>query len=430
MVSRQSAIIFWAIPVCLLLYVWQGYFLHRSATAWLFTSFGGLLVGYGFLLKLPERWGWASGWLFRGCLLLATPWLSDDYVRFIWDGRLLANGVNPYLTLPSALVGTSAAQQAHLTDSLFRLLNSPHYYTVYPPFNQALFGLSAFFSGQNIFVNVIWLRIWILLAEAGTAWLLPRLLTRFRLPTRTALLYWLNPLVILELTGNLHFEAVMISLLLWAVWLLLRRESSNVGSAAVGALAIVTKLLPLLFMPLLIRRLGWKWGLLYALLVSGLTVALFAPFFSLDLVRNFLSSVNLYFQKFEFNASVYYLIREAGYWTTGYNIIETAGKVLSLATLMGVLWISFRSSWTTSLPLWILTFYFALATTVHPWYLTTLVAASVFSPYRFAIVWSGAVFLTYSAYGQVPYRENLWLTALEYGVVVLFAGWEWRKKTV
>jgi alpha-1,6-mannosyltransferase len=268
---------------------------------------------------------------------------------------------------------------------------------------------------------VVWLRVPIILAEIGSLWLMTRLLRRLHMNPNLALVYGLNPLVILELTGNLHFEAVMIFFTLLATWLLVNHRWAL--SAGALALAIGTKLLPLLLMPLVIRRVGWKQGILYSALTGALTIALFTPFASLELARNVFSSINLYFQKFEFNASVYYILRAMGYWIKGYNAIEHIGLWLSVTTTLSILWISFR--WrrpSAAIQLVaILTLYLGLATTVHPWYVTTLVAASVFSRFRYPLVWSALIPLSYFTYYGQPYQENLWLTAIEYGLVLLIA---------
>ena len=61
---------------------------------------------------------------------------------------------------------------------------------------------------------------------------------------------------------------------------------------------------------------------------------------------------------------------------------------------------------------------------MHPWYLATLVILSVFTNYRFPIVWSVVIVLSYQAYANIPWKENLWLIALEYLVVYGFLLWE------
>lgn len=76
-----------------------------------------------------------------------------------------------------------------------------------------------------------------------------------------------------------------------------------------------------------------------------------------------------------------------------------------------------------------ISFYLLLATTVHPWYLITPLTVCLFTKYRFPIVWSATVMLSYSAYGENGVAENPWLIALEYLTVAGFALWEigWRK---
>lgn len=416
------------LTVSAILYFVIGYFVPRQQFGLLLGLLMGLFLGYALVVPSParrrdegniDRFLFGSAILFRFLLLFAMPQLSDDVYRFVWDGRLMAYGYNPYLYLPNQLLNTPVAAVCGLDQSLFRQLNSPNYFTVYPPINQALFGLASWLSGGNLLWNVVWLRVPIVLAEIGSLWLMAKLLHRLGKSPNLALLYGLNPLVILEPTGNLHFEAVMIFFALLAAWLF--RKGRWAMSAGALALAIGTKLLPLLLLPLVVRHLGWRKGIGYAVLTGVLTAALFTPFASLELVRNVASSLNLYFQKFEFNASVYYVLRAVGYWLKGYNAIERIGFWLSVTTTLSVLWIAFR--WRT-VPASIqliatLTLYFAFATTVHAWYITTLIAASVFTRFRYPVVWSVMIPLSYFTYQTQPYRENLWLTAVEYGIVAV-----------
>ena len=85
-----------------------------------------------------------------------------------------------------------------------------------------------------------------------------------------------------------------------------------------------------MFLPLLFRRLGWKKALGYYAVTSILLLLFFLPFLSGAFAENFFSSINLWFQKFEFNASFYYLIRWIGYEIEGYNIIAYAGPAMAL----------------------------------------------------------------------------------------------------
>ena len=69
-------------------------------------------------------------------------------------------------------------------------------------------------------------------------------------------------------------------------------------------------------------------------------------------------------------------------------------------------------------------FYFLLSTTVHPWYVATPLLLCLFTNYRFPVVWSALIVLSYSAYGVDGFDEDPILIAVEYAVVIGFALWE------
>ena len=385
--------------------------------------------------RLALRYAVGAGFVFRLLWLPAAPALSDDYHRFRWDGLLVAGGQNPFLHRPDELqsagsewlVGEQSQPTRQLLTALYPKLNSPHYYSVYPPVCQAVFGAAAWVFPQSERGFILVLRLVILGAEVGTTLLLLSLLRTFGHPTRRVLWYVLNPLVIVELTGNLHFEALLICGLLAAWWALARGH--RYWSAGALGLAVATKLVPLLALPFLIRRLGWGAFLRYASVVGIVVGGLFAPFISAELIRNIGRSLDLYFHTFEFNASFYYVLRAIGYGLVGYNTIGTLGTGLALAAgllLLGLAWREKKPTLATlgQVLLLALTTYYLLATIVHPWYLAPLVALSCFTPYRYPIVWSGLVMVSYATYQTSAYTENLMLVGLEYCVVLGVILWE------
>lgn len=406
-------------------YGWMGYGLVRTQTGELLLSFGTVFLCYGLIISQKwsdqtlKKWLWASIF-FRFIFLFSTPTLSDDYARFVWDGRLLSAGYNPYLYLPTQILNEPWASAIGLTPTLFEQLNSPQYFTVYPPLNQMIFAMTTWLSGGDFGFNLVFLRIVIILAEIGTMlYLLPSLSAKIfpHSPRyKASLVYGLNPLVIAELTGNLHFEAVTLFFILSTV-LLFYQKRPHLSAIALAAGAGV-KLLPLIFVPLLAYRLGGLRAVRYMVIVGATTAVVWWPFFSLDLGQNVWKSLDLYFQKFEFNASFYYLFRQVGYWLKGYNIIETLGPLLSFLSLGGIIWLATKHGLLSQKMLLTLTLYFLLATTVHPWYITTLVALGALTHRWYPVVWSALLPLTYVAYGAVPYQENLWLLWVEYLIVL------------
>jgi len=140
------------------------------------------------------------------------------------------------------------------------------------------------------------------------------------------------------------------------------------------------------------------------------------------------SSISLFFQKFEFNASLYYILREVGYMVKGYNIIQTLGPYLAMGAFLSIVFYSIkeyrsRVNIATAM-MFSYCIYILWATTVHPWYITPVVALSVFGTFKFSVVWSFLVFLTYVGYDQNGFNENLWIVAIEYSFALGFLFWE------
>jgi alpha-1,6-mannosyltransferase len=404
---------YWAIS-----HLWQ-----RTATFELLLTFGGLFVIYIWVtnttLSVPTQYFWlVAALLFRILFLFNYPSLSDDYVRFIWDGRLLLNHQNPYLYRPDELLHVARASQYGLNETLYQSLNSPHYYSVYPPFNQAIFRLAAWAGQGADLQTIIALKCCILIPEIISICLLSHWLN-----IQKTLIYALNPLVIIELTGNVHFEAFTVLFLIVFIRFLLQQQYFK--SSLALTLAISVKFLPLILLPILVKKSGWRRGVLYSFLIVILNVFLFLPFVDIPHLQHIKSSLGLYFQRFEFNASLYYLVRQIGFWFVNYNLIQIIGPTLAVLSFLGIIWISFLSKLTLPTKiLLIFVWYFMCANVVHPWYVVPLVALSVFTTNRFAIVWSALVFLSYAAYGQNPVFESPYILWVEYGIMALAAFYE------
>jgi hypothetical protein len=391
-------------------------------------------AAYAWLLRsrLPLRWGLGAALVFRLLWLPATPALSDDFYRFRWDGLLVSHGHSPFAETPQQLLAHPPTDSAALPlAELRRLLpqlNSPAYFSVYPPVCQALYGAAAraFPTSQTGFLVVV--RLTLLLADAGAAALLLWLLPLAGWPARRALAYLLHPLVVVEIAGNVHMEGVVVCFLLLTGVLLARRRLRLAAGAL--ALAVATKLLPLLALPLLARHLGWPRLRRFGLVLASSLLLLFLPFLSGQLLAHIGRSLGLYFHSFEFNASVFYVLRAVGRWLVGYDLVGILGPLLGLGAAGLTLWLARRAGRPAlaALPHWLLltlSGYFALATIVHPWYLVPLVALSCFSPLRYAWVWAGLVVLSYAAYRTPAYTESSLLLALEYGGVLAWATGEY-----
>lgn len=419
MIERPKYLKWILIVISAAIYGHLGYFVPRSNFPVLLFDVTLLFILFYIYYKY-FGFDWAPIVIFRVILIASIPNLSDDYHRFIWDGNLLKSGINPFQFLPSELPA----------NEMFEGLNSKNYYTVYPPFLQTTFGIAAWVANGNILWNVIMLRIPIIVADLGSTYLIMKLLTKFNFNPKKVLLFALNPFIILELTGNLHFESLSIFFTLCAFYFLFYLPSTVknlIISSLMLALAAQIKLLPFIFIPLIINKLGFKKGLFYSFITSIVFLALFIPFFNQTIVQNITNSLDLYFQKFEFNASIYYLVKWLGIFISKNNPIQTAGPILSAISLVIILWLSLSKKIDKStflgfiqIVFFINCSYVFLATTVHPWYLAPIIVWGIFTRFNFQILWSFLIFLSYSAYSSAIYHENLWFVGLEYILVFLY----------
>lgn len=188
-----------------------------------------------------------------------------------------------------------------------------------------------------------------------------------------------------------------------------------------------------MFFPFLLRRLGRLGSIRYFPVAAIVITASFLPLVSTQFIENFGSSIDLYFRKFEFNASIYYLLRWYGFQMVGYNMIGEYGPALAEAVITGILLMTIleeKPNW-EKLPekmLFAISLYLLLTTTVHPWYTSLPIVLCMFTRYRYPVVWSGLIMLTYVNYSYPEYHENLWVVALEYLVVTGWFVWEsWWK---
>ncbi len=400
------------------IYIRIAFFISRTETTLLLVNFLILFIAYILLVRsvISFRFLLFFGIAYRLIFVFSVPTLSDDFYRFFWDGILTLNRINPFAYLPSEIMENPAISIPQLTNGLYSSLNSPDYYTVYPPVCQLVFWISAYVGTGNIFVALTVMKTVIFTAEMASIYLMWHLLKLLHLKRELTLFYILNPLVIIELTGNVHFEALLITFMLAAAWYF--HKNNLAGTAIAMSLAILSKLTPFLLLPFFLKRLKIKKAAFFYIMVIAFVALAFWPFMGTELSRGLSSSIGLYFQKFEFNASIFYVIRELGFWLVGYNVIQTAGISLGLlAIFLIVLLALFQKSPNQNIPgifLWPLFIYLLFSTIVHPWYATPLVAFSIFTRYRFPLLWSCTIFLSYAGYGVDGFVEQSWALWLQY----------------
>ena len=415
------------------LYYTFAYHLERTEFIKLLALFAALFF-LCFKLIQFEKWNFrfilVIGIIFRLLFLFIEPNLSQDFYRFIWDGELVAHFVNPYLEVPNTLIGQKdifIANAQELHQGMGEL--SARHYSNYPPLNQLIFALAALLGGKTILGSIVFMRSAIILADIGIVYFGRKLLKNLNRSPHLIFWYFLNPLIIIELSGNLHFEGVMLFFFVWALYLLSVKKWAL--AAIPYALSISIKLVPLLFLPLFLKHLGLKKSALFYVVVGAISLLLLLPFYTDAFVANYTDTVGLWFSNFEFNAGIYNGLKKIAicYDAKPWELIKIYGKITPYITIGIVLLFTFLAknqklnTLITSM-LWILTLYYFLATTVHPWYIVFLVLLTIFTEFRYALLWSAMIILSYYAYSQTDYSEHLGLLTIEYIFVFGFLCYE------
>lgn len=342
------------------------------------------------------------GMTLRSSVLSLEPTASDDIYRYIWDGKVQASGVNPYLYAPS----DEALRPLH-SELIPRLVNFPAMKTIYPPVAEWIFWITFKIFGES----TLGFKIPLLIAEIATIFLFRTLLRQLRLSPVWTAMYAFCPLPIMQFMIDGHLDAlglpfVLLFILFWI------RQKKLLALVALGVASAV-KLVPLILIPFAFKELrGWK-RLLTIGIPLGIVGAVYCPYLigngaPFEALKNFSA-------RWAFNGSIFHLL---------YPFIQDNTPVHTICTVLFLLWIVFlyfrRLQFLDSLRLAIFGF-FIFAPTVHPWYLTWL---AVLLPLQFR--WSTAAFVALVSLANIViidyklfgvWQESTLVLFIEYGIL-------------
>jgi alpha-1,6-mannosyltransferase len=304
--------------------------------------------------------------LFRAILIFSQPSLSDDMYRYVWDGRVQAHGINPYVYPPDA------AQVASLRDSaIWPDIGWKPYPTIYPAGAELIFA-----AAWRIWPdNVHWFQAIMVSADLLAGVLLLLLLRALGRSPLSVLIYLWHPLVIFEVAHAAHVDALVLPLLVAA--LLARVKGRPALTGVLLGLAASMKLFPVLILPVLWQwqdargRIRPAWVMPLAFLAAfGLT---YLPYLSIGTAV--LGFLPVYFhQAFNFLTSVplYILVFQAG------GQPELVINALTLVVLLAIsLFFLYRPAADAETALrrclWPIGAYSLLTINLYPWYLLWLI---------------------------------------------------------
>ena len=235
------------------------------------TAQSGLAVAATALaLRARSRTAWPTIALVAVALRLAVlptvPDLSGDIYRYIWDGRVVAAGFNPYLHVPADPV------LAPLRDpEQFGLIDKRDYaVTIYPPAAEALFALVTRASS-----SVFAMKGAMVLLEGLGVLAMVRLLARLGRRREWLAIYLLHPAPIWEIAGNGHVDAALLPVV-FGTFAWGGGAARPYPSALAMTLGALVKPTAALGLPALWR----PWGVALPLFVAGVGALCYLPFLS------------------------------------------------------------------------------------------------------------------------------------------------------
>jgi alpha-1,6-mannosyltransferase len=331
---------------------------------------------------------------------LAAPRVGadNDMVRYMYDGRLQRLGYNPFEVVPA----DPALAWTHTDET--RRMPSIRARTPYPAAAQLFFRLVVTLRETSRAMK--WALV---LCDLSTIWVLLAWLRDTRRSPWLALLYAWNPLVILEIAHSGHIDALGALWIALSAWMLSTGRTTRAAVAFV--LAVATKLLPIVLVPLYWKRIRVR----DAAIAAGVLAALYFPFRSAGLLP--LGAVPNVVAFIRFNGPLFKAL--AAVLTP-----QGAAAAAVLAGLATALWMRWRrdaadpSGWA-----WPMAVSLAAAPVIYPWYLLYL------TPFLFTrrtlplVVWTYSVLPVYVVW-YLSRRGHRWfvpwpVAVVEFGLVIV-----------
>ncbi len=373
-----------------------------------------------------------AGLVMRGLMLPSTPILEDDFFRYLWDGGVLAHGLNPYTHAPDAAADSDLPKLRALaaeSEPVNARVNHPDIRTIYPPVAQAAFAIAHWLGPWQLWA---W-RAVLLAFDIATFVLLLALLRELRLPAALAAVYWWNPLVVKEGFNSAHMDLVLLPFLLAA--LLLAVRGRPVWSTLLLALATAAKVWPLILLPVVWRPLLKQPRRLFAAAATFavVTAVLYAPVLAAGIGSD--SGFAAYGKRWEMNDALFMLIL----WPCQ-GIGKLAPSIAGLAPLAAraiafvllLAWIAWLVRRDAAAPrdvarrfMWAVAALFLLSPTQFPWYYVWLVPFLAFELRVSLLLLTPLLPIYYLRFDMNASLFDNGVVWAEYVPVWCLLGWEW-----
>jgi hypothetical protein len=336
---------------------------------WAAWGLGAVLLGLGLWLapRTTARGGLlvvVLGAIAFRAVLIPAPIGSDDLNRYLWDGRVQAEGINPYRFAPA-----DDALAELRDDRIWPEINRAEVRTIYPPAAQATFRLGHALGLRSPAT----FKLVPTAADVGAIALLVALLRRAGRDPRLAVAYAWNPVTILGFAHSGHIDSLVVVALLGAVWTWGWPDARRavLATGALLGLAASVKLWPLALLPAFARRPEgtWRWAAALPAVAVGVLAVGYLPFLPGVGTEGVLGFLPGYLEEEGFTSGTRsILFRRLGLEHP--LVAPLAGLAVVAAVLRSRRDAAVRAAW-------IVGGAFVIATPPYSWYTTSLVALAV-----------------------------------------------------
>lgn len=375
-------------------------------------------------------------------LLQLWPGLSEDTLRYRFDGLMLRQGVSPYSQSPHQFT----AEHPDIPDAVDDLIVHGDFRSIYAPTSQGLFFIArslepspqehrpvaadnwrAALRDLGFFERAGVLRILAACSAILCTVLLLKILMLLNRNCLWASLFAWHPLIAVEFAGNGHQDIHGVALLLGAILAHLRSRPTIAG--VLLALACGIKPMAIVVLPFFLKAQPCK-RLIGAFLIT--TVILSSLLLWQGGYHGWLTSGRMYSQKWEFNGSIYEMIK----WI--YTLFDHDGYVQALgqyyARLIGVAILLIitvrrwrqeadfaRAGYSLMLAMAL------LAPVLYPWYLVWMLALLPLagSSTLAGLTLAGTVAVSYRVWHLESWQIPAPLAAMQYVPVFLALSIDW-----
>lgn len=329
----------------------------------------------------------------RLLLAPASPTLSTDIYRYVWDARVAHAGISPYLYPPSA-----KELEPLRDEEVFPRLNHPTWRTIYPPGAQVFFQAVYRLRPDSVLAMKAALGLAELIGLAAV-WGLLRASGR---PVSQLVIYAWNPLVLFEVWGMGHLEGLVLPAVAGAAWAVLRARYVTAG--VLLGLGALVKLYPAALLPLLPMA-GWPaaWPAFLVVAVVGYAPAWIAG-------TPVVGSLPRYVSEEYFNP----------------GLLRAVLDVPALTLAVAGLWVVFvsvtrRDRTLSARAVLLIGGLTLLSPNIFPWYAVWLVPFLAAAPSAAWIAFTGSVMFAYAFFLQQPWAVPPWARVVEFAPLAIGA---------